>query len=79
MGPQFEAKDEATLHHYCELWEEKRGVKASIATISRPIHQSLGCTSKKAQGVSNVQAIARDTQYWGCTLAHLDANMGSET
>src|SRR5215208_3004558 len=54
LWEQLEANDEATLERHCELWEEKRGVKVSIATMSRAIRHRLGWSlagpSKKDAG-----------------------------
>jgi transposase len=44
---QLEANDEATLERHCELWEEKRGVRVSMATMSRAIRNKPGWTLKK--------------------------------
>src|SRR5919199_6993245 len=35
----------------CELWEEKHGVRVSVATMSRVIHEKLGWTLKKRRWV----------------------------
>ena len=50
MWEQLEANDEATLERHCELWEEKRGVRDSVATMSRAIRNKLGWTYKKDAG-----------------------------
>jgi transposase len=50
LWEQLEGNDEATLERHCELWEEKRGVKVSIATMSRAI-RTLGWTRKKDRWV----------------------------
>ncbi len=50
LWEQLEDNDEATLERHCELWEEKRGVKVSIATMSRAI-RTLGWTRKKDRWV----------------------------
>ncbi len=47
LWEQLEANDEATLERHCELWEAKRGVKVSTATMSRAIRHRLGWTFKK--------------------------------
>jgi transposase len=47
LWEQLEANDEATLERHCELWEQKRGVKVSTATMSRAIRHGLGWTFKK--------------------------------
>jgi transposase len=51
LWEQLEANDEATLERHCALWEEKRGVKVSIATMSRTIRHRLGWTFKKRRWV----------------------------
>ncbi len=51
LWEQLEANDEATLERHCELWEEKRGVKVSVATMSRAIRHRLGWTFKKSRWV----------------------------
>ena len=51
MWEQLEANDEATLERHCELWEEKRGVRVSVATMSRAIRNKLGWTYKKRRWV----------------------------
>jgi len=47
LWAQLEANDEATLEHHCELWEQKRGVKVSVATMSRAVRK-LGWSFKKS-------------------------------
>jgi transposase len=51
LWEQLEQNDEATLERHCELWEERRGVRVSIATMSRAIRQKLGWTLKKRRWV----------------------------
>jgi transposase len=51
LWKQLEENDEATLERHCELWEEKRGVRVSVATMSRAIRQKLGWTFKKRRWV----------------------------
>ncbi len=51
LWAQLEANDEATLEGHCELWEERRGVKVSVATMSRAIRHRLGWTFKKRRWV----------------------------
>ena len=48
---QLEEDDEATLERHCELWEERRGVRVSLATMSRAIREKLGWTLKKRRWV----------------------------
>ncbi len=47
LWKQLEENDTATLERHCELWEERRGVRVSEATMSRAIRQRLGWTRKK--------------------------------
>lgn len=51
LWKQLEGNDEATLERHCELWEEKRGVRVSLATMSRAIREKLGWTYKKRRWV----------------------------
>jgi transposase len=51
LWTQLEKNDEATLERHCELWEEKRGVRVSLATMSRAIRNKLGWTLKKRRWV----------------------------
>ena len=51
LWEQLENNDEATLERHCELWEEKRGVRVSIATMSRAIGNKLGWIYKKRRWV----------------------------
>jgi transposase len=51
LWEQLEKNDEATLEHHCELWEKERGVRVSIATMSRAIRNKLGWTYKKRRWV----------------------------
>jgi transposase len=50
LWKQLEENDEATLQRHCELWESTRGVRASLATMSRAIREKLGWTLKKDAG-----------------------------
>ena len=47
LWEQLEKNAEATLERHCELWEQKRGVRVSLATMSRAIRNKLGWTLKK--------------------------------
>jgi transposase len=47
LWKQLEENDEATLERHCQLWEQRRGVRVSLATMSRAIRQKLGWTLKK--------------------------------
>lgn len=51
LWKQLEEDDEATLERHCELWEERRGVRVSLATMSRAIRSKLGWTLKKRRWV----------------------------
>jgi len=51
LWEQLEGNDEATLERHCELWEEERGVRVSISTMSRAIRNKLGWTRKKGRWV----------------------------
>ena len=51
LWEQLEENDEATLERHCQLWERKRGVRVSIATMSRAIREKLGWTLKKRRWV----------------------------
>ncbi len=48
LWAQLEENDDATLERHCELWEERRGVRVSVATMSRAIRK-LGWTYKKSR------------------------------
>jgi len=47
LWAQLEENAEATLERHCELWEQKRRVRVSVATMSRAIRHKLGWTFKK--------------------------------
>jgi transposase len=51
LWEQLEKNDEATLERHCELWEKERGVRVSLATMSRAIREKLGWTLKKRRWV----------------------------
>ena len=51
LWKQLEENDEATLERHCELWESARGVRVSVATMSRAIRRKLGWTLKKRRWV----------------------------
>jgi transposase len=51
LWKQLEENDEATLARHCELWQERGGVRVSLATMSRAISQKLGWTLKKRRWV----------------------------
>jgi transposase len=46
LWEQLEENNEATLERHCELWEERRGVRVSLSTMSRAVRK-LGWTFKK--------------------------------
>lgn len=46
LWEQLEASPEATLHEHRESWERERGVRVSVATMSRAIRK-LGWTYKQ--------------------------------
>jgi transposase len=51
LWEQLEENDEATLERHCEPWEKERGVRVSIATMSRArsaTSSSAGPTKKDA-------------------------------
>jgi transposase len=45
---QLEGSPDATLERHRELWEERRGVRVSVATMSRAVRK-LGWTFKKSR------------------------------
>ena len=49
LWAQLEADDDATLERHCELWEEGRGARVSVSTMSRAVRK-LGWTRKKDAG-----------------------------
>ena len=51
LWSQLRENDDATLEHHCEMWEEKRGVRVSVATMSRAVRGKLGWTFKKSRWV----------------------------
>jgi transposase len=51
LWEQLLENDEATLERHCELWESTRGVRVSVATMSRAIREKLGWTLKKRRWV----------------------------
>ena len=48
LWTQLEANNDATLERHCELWEQERGVRVSVATMSRAVRK-LGWTFKKSR------------------------------
>lgn len=51
LWKQLQENDEDTLQRHCELWESTRGVRVSLATMSRAIRHKLGWTYKKRRWV----------------------------
>ena len=51
LWEQLEENDDATLERHCQMWEEKRGVRVSVATMSRTIRHKLGWSFKKRRWV----------------------------
>ena len=51
LWKQLEENEEATLERHCQLWESARGVRVSLATMSRAIRNKLGWTLKKRRWV----------------------------
>ena len=51
LWEQLEENDDATLERHCEMWEEKRGLRVSVATMSRAIRHKLGWSFKKRRWV----------------------------
>jgi transposase len=48
LWEQLEENDDATLERHCEIWEECRGVRVSVPTMSRAVRK-LGWTFKKSR------------------------------
>jgi len=51
LWEQLQENDDATLERHCQMWEEKRGTRVSVATMSRAIRHKLGWTYKKRRWV----------------------------
>ena len=51
LWEQLEENDDATLERHCQMWEEKRGLRVSVATMSRAIRPKLGWSFKKRRWV----------------------------
>jgi len=47
LWAQLQENNEATLERHCELWENKRKLRVSVATMSRAVRK-LGWTFKKS-------------------------------
>ncbi len=69
LWEQLEENDEATLERHCELWEERRGVRVSIATMSRAIRERLGWTLKKRRWVPPSETRKREILGEGVMVA----------
>lgn len=69
LWKQLEENDEATLERHCELWERTRGVRVSIATMSRAIREKLGWTLKKRRWVPPNETKRREVLGGGATAA----------
>jgi len=48
LWQQLEENNDAILERHCELWEERRGVRVSVATMSRAVRK-LGWSFKKSR------------------------------
>ena len=48
LWAQLEEDHEAGLERHCEVWEERRGVRVSVSTMSRAVRK-LGWTFKKSR------------------------------
>lgn len=48
LWKQLEENEEATLERHCQLWEQKRKVRVSVATMSRAVRK-LGWRFKKSR------------------------------
>lgn len=62
---QLEENDEATLERHCELWENKRGLRVSLATMSRAIREKLGWTLKKRHWVPSFASETKRREVFG--------------
>jgi len=51
LWEQLQENDDATLERHCEMWEEKRGLRVSVAPMSRAIRHKLGWSFKKRRWV----------------------------
>ncbi len=51
LWSQLQENDDATLERHCQMWEQKRGVRVSVSTMSRAIRGKLGWTFKKRRWV----------------------------
>jgi transposase len=69
LWKQLEENDEATLERHCQLWESTRGVRVSLATMSRAIRQKLGWTLKKRRWVPPSATKRKEVLGGGATVA----------
>jgi transposase len=69
LWKQLEENDEATLQRHCELWESARGVRVSLATMSRAIREKLGWTLKKRRWVPPSETKKREVLGGGALAA----------
>ena len=69
LWKQLEENEEATLERHCQLWEERGGVRVSLATMSRAIRQKLGWTLKKRRWVPPSETNKREVLGGGATAA----------
>ena len=65
LWKQLEENDTATLEEHCTMFEVRRGVSVSVATMSRAVRK-LGWTFKKDRweppsGMSKEEALSRST------------------
>ena len=60
LWEQLKQNDDATLARHCELWEEDRGVRVSLATMSRAIRHKLGWSRKKGRWVPPSETSRRE-------------------
>ncbi len=65
LWEQLEENDDATLERHCEMWEEKRGAKVSVATMSRAIRHKLGWRFKKRRWVPSFAGETRRREVLG--------------
>jgi transposase len=69
LWKQLEENDEATLERHCELWESTRGVRVSLATMSRAIREKLGWSYKKRRWVPPSATRRKEVLGGGATAA----------
>jgi transposase len=70
LWARLEGSDEATLEQHCELWEERRGVRVSAATMSRAIARGWAGPSKKTLGATERDEEVRSA--WRECLSSVD-------